>query len=924
LTASTTLLDFESIKPLSVVCDGAVLHSIQPLVAKLLPDSFQLTDLQEWLSSDHVADMVICSGTVDSDKIKSVREHHKRIYLVAVVDDLCRESVQLMLGAGANEVITPDELTSGRFELMLHSRFGVDNNIEPALDSIDQVRAEEYLALEMRNSFMSALSDVSARLMERMSVDELMDEIAMHAVSLSNAESAFISTLHASGQYLEIRGARGKFTKYRGFQHKKDEDVAGLAWGLEELVLSEGEAYEDGYMELWSGAKKRCAVPFFVDNQFAGVLCVALDSDGASLTNHLDILKLFTRTVSLAIENSLLISNQKDELAKNIAVGEITQSFYSASNLRELIDGVCKSMLSVFDSKQITVCKIGADKKFVLLAEWQRDKEEIRRSSFSNVKMMSTSMSQWCADNKQCAVVPNGFEDDRETDAVRRINKLLGVGCTITVPLIQENVVWGMLAMGKDVAQRNYTNVEISLLELLATQLSSSVMRRNLLDKIHFQAFHDSLTKLPNRHMFESTLDRLVSKDIANQELFALMFLDLDGFKAVNDNQGHTVGDELLKSVSKRLAGCLHEKDLLARMGGDEFAVLLRGVKSRENAHAIALRLSNAIDQKFVVDKYNLKIGVSIGMSYFPDNGLTADDLLRNADFAMYKAKAEGNSSVHTFNETMAVQYRKRVALESDLLSAIENKQFELHYQPKINLANNMVTGVEALLRWNHSEHGYISPDDFIPLAEEAGYITEIGKWVVNEAVRQNSIWVENGRLDLVMAVNISAPQFVQEDFITSVLQTLSVHKLDAGQLELEVTESVVKNSMAKVISTFNEIRDAGISVAVDDFGTGYSSLAFLEHLPLDCLKIDKVFVDKLDGNNAENTLVNTIITLARSFGWHTVAEGVESAEQAQKLLSLGCESVQGFYYSKPVTAREIPAVIDSIESQINSIRKAS
>lgn len=907
------------IKPLLLVCESACSHLIEPILSTLTPDSYRLIELSGWLASDGTADFVICNSTNQFDTIKAIRKRDASVYVLAVVEDLREESSLRVLEYGANDVITASELGSDRFELIVRTKLNA--NTSASNDSaLDEARFE----LETRNKFMSALSDISMQLMERKSVDALMDEIAMYAVSLSSSESAFVSMLHESGEYLEVRGASGKFADFKGFQHAKGEDVAGIAWDLEELVLFESKAEEIEHDELWGGSIKRCAVPFFVDGHFAGVVCVALESLGETLTNHLDILKLFTRTVSLAIENSLLITNQKDELARNVAVGELTRTFYSATNLRDLVDGVCQSLLTVFDSKLITVCEYSANDRFVLLAEWQNDKDAIRRSNFSNVKMMSSSVSQWCVDNMQCTVIPRNVEDDRESEAVQRIKKLLGVGCSITLPLIQDEVVWGVLSMGKDASKRNYTDVEVSLIELLASQLSSSILRQNLLDRIQFQAFHDSLTKLPNRLMFENTLTKLVTNQESDQEIFALMFLDLDGFKAVNDNQGHTVGDELLKSVAKRLAGCLHEKDLLARMGGDEFAVLLRGVKSQENAHTIALRLSNAIEQKFIVDNYNLKIGVSIGVSFYPENGLTADDLLRNADFAMYEAKAEGNSSVRSFNQSMAVQYRDRVALESDLKSAIENKQFELYYQPKVDLSNTMVTGVEALLRWNHPQHGYVSPDDFISLAEDAGYITEIGKWVLNEAVRQNSIWAESGLNYLVMAVNVSAPQFVQDDFTTSVLDTLTAHKLAPAQLELEVTESVVRNNMSKVVGTLSEIREAGISIAVDDFGTGYSSLAYLEQLPLDCLKIDKVFVDKLMGGaDKENTLVNTIITLARSFGLLTVAEGVENEEQVRKLRSLGCESVQGFYFSKPVTASQIPAAIESIESRFSTVRKA-
>jgi len=358
-------------------------------------------------------------------------------------------------------------------------------------------------------------------------------------------------------------------------------------------------------------------------------------------------------------------------------------------------------------------------------------------------------------------------------------------------------------------------------------------------------------------------------------------------------------------------------------MGGDEFAVLLRGVKSKENALSIAQRLSTAIGQKFIVDKYNLKIGVSIGLSFYPDNGETVDDLLRNADFAMYEAKAEGNSSVRSFNQSMAEQYRARAALEVDLLHAIENKQFELHYQPKVDVVHGVVSGVEALLRWKHPKHGYIAPVDFVPLAEEAGYITEIGKWALNEAIRQSSQWTEQGLSALTIAVNISAPQFVLEDFASGVITTLGKHNLDPASLELEVTESVVMNNLSKVVDTLNELREQGITIAIDDFGTGYSSLAYLEHLPLDCMKIDKVFVDKLEAGAEEYSLVNTILTMARTLGLKTVAEGVETEAQLKKLLALGCECVQGYYFAKAVPATQIPDAIASIEEMFHEKRKA-
>lgn len=611
---------------------------------------------------------------------------------------------------------------------------------------------------------------------------------------------------------------------------------------------------------------------------------------------------------------------QQSIVATHAAFDEITHSFYAASNLRELIDDVSKYLLGAFNSKHVTVCQVDSEGRFVLLAEWRRTEEKMHRVNFANVKLMANSISQWCVENRQIGLVRRGVEDDRDSASVQKIRRLLSIGCAVTLPLIQEDSVWGVLILEKDIAERNFTDVELSLLELLISQMSNSILRQNLLDEIHFQAFHDSLTKLPNRLKFENTLKQYLSTEHSVEEKFALLFLDLDGFKGVNDHQGHSVGDELLKQVAKRLSGCLQERDLLARMGGDEFAVLLRGVKSTENALSISMRLSEAIGKKFTVDKYSLKIGVSIGLSFYPDNGETVDELLRNADFAMYEAKADGKGSVRSFNQDMAEQYRERLALESSLLNAMENEQFELYYQPKVDLVQGKVVGLEALLRWNHPTLGCVSPLDFVSIAEDAGYITTIGNWVLNKAISQNAMWHTNGLPELRIAVNISGSQFVLEDFVAGVLAMLEHNNLDPTQLELEVQESVVMNNLTKVIDTLNTLRDQGISISIDGFGLGYSSLSYLGSLPLDCMKIDKTFVDMLNSGHEEYSLVNTILTMARTFRLKAVAEGIESEEQLQKLLALGCECVQGFYFSKPLPAAEVPAAIVSIEEQFQTL----
>lgn len=431
--------------------------------------------------------------------------------------------------------------------------------------------------------------------------------------------------------------------------------------------------------------------------------------------------------------------------------------------------------------------------------------------------------------------------------------------------------------------------------------------------KVKKHAYHDGLTNLPNRMNFESTLQ---STSLLNSQMHAVIFIDLDRFKSINDNYGHAIGDELLIEVANRLKENCLSKHFLARMGGDEFAVFVSDVESESAVVNLASRIVTSLEKNIIVRELSLKVGASAGISIAPLDSDCAIELLKNADIAMYYNKANKLNGVCRFNQVMAGDYQKRLQLEWDLKKGIENDEFLLVYQPKICTLSGQVHSVEALLRWIHPKHGFVSPAQFIPVAEETGLMGRIGQWVLKEACREIALLQTNGLKQLRVAVNVSAQQFSDEHFVDSVYNVLNTNGLSHESLELEVTESIVMTDVARVISMLGTLKDSGIMVAIDDFGTGYSSLQYLQELPLNTLKIDRAFVLALDHCDPSHSVANSIVQLAKLFDLDTVAEGVETSDQDMKIRSLGVHHIQGYLYSKPVPASELPAVIQNLHDK--------
>ncbi len=425
-------------------------------------------------------------------------------------------------------------------------------------------------------------------------------------------------------------------------------------------------------------------------------------------------------------------------------------------------------------------------------------------------------------------------------------------------------------------------------------------------ERIQFLANYDVLTALPNRYLLADRLEQSISLAQRHLTKLAVMFIDLDHFKNINDSLGHDVGDALLKEVARRLSSCLRRSDTLARQGGDEFVALLGDLNSVEEAAYVAEKMIEAMCREFSVGDYQLSVTPSIGLSVYPDDGDTAMQLLRNADLAMYRAKDSGRNRFEYYEPEMNFKAMQRLQLENDLRVAIVHKQMMLYYQPKVSVSTGVVVGMEALLRWNHPSQGFVSPAQFIPVAEESGLINEIGDWVLRQAALQQRLWHSLGYCIVPVAVNLSARQFGQKNLVEKIRSIVRDVDIPAHYIELELTESLLMDMGVNSLEVMSQLNNAGFNLALDDFGTGYSSLSRLKLLPMKALKIDQSFVRDIATDPNDESIVNATVVLAHAMDMKVIAEGVETEEQLEFLRQLQCEEYQGYLFSRPVPADEV------------------
>ena len=497
----------------------------------------------------------------------------------------------------------------------------------------------------------------------------------------------------------------------------------------------------------------------------------------------------------------------------------------------------------------------------------------------------------------------------------------------VGVPLRSGPRVVGVICLAYMEKERSFGSEEVGVLSRFAelasvaldnaqlyTAAQQELIERKALEKeLAHRAFHDVLTGLPNRALLEDRLRQAVARAGRLGQQISVLFLDLDNFKVINDSLGHKTGDELLVAVSRRLQGCLRPSDTAARLGGDEFIILLDVDSGAEEASRVAGRILDEIRTPLVLRGKELAINASIGIAV-GGSGERPEELLRDADLAMYRAKAGGKAHYAVFLPSMHKEALERLNLEDELRRSVERGELKVCYQPKISLDTGRIIGTEALVRWEHPERGLMMPKDFIPLAEETGLINELGRWTLEEACRKARDYgrYNSGDSSLTVSVNLSVSQLQQPSFVEEVSEILQRTGIDPRDLILEITESVIMGEPKSNADTLEGLKELGVELAIDDFGTGYSSLSYLSRFPVDGLKIDRSFVDKLKENSDETIIVSSVVALAHSLDMEVVAEGVETAYQLARLRELGCDQAQGNYFSESVTHREVLAFLES------------
>ncbi len=440
---------------------------------------------------------------------------------------------------------------------------------------------------------------------------------------------------------------------------------------------------------------------------------------------------------------------------------------------------------------------------------------------------------------------------------------------------------------------------------LILRAIRYAIERKNIEKNLYLLAHYDSLTGLANRDFFHTTLSKSLLRAKRNNQTLGLMFLDLDHFKEINDTLGHAAGDYLLISVTKRLQSCVRETDTIARLGGDEFTIILDSIQQSENAGMVAGKILLALAEPFLISNHQVNISSSIGIALYPKDATNLEEMIKYADTAMYKAKEKGRNNYQYFTEDLNAEVAKTMALKNDLRKAIKQNQLFLHYQPKVNTNNKAIVGAEALLRWQHPTRGLIPPVEFIPIAEQSGLIDDIGAWVIKEAISQNHKWREKQLKPIFMAINLSAKQFEKRDFVNLIERELLDINMEASSLELEITESLLMKEEQLAQDILRELNDKGHKISIDDFGTGYSSLTYLKRFTVNSLKIDRSVIKDITSNQDDAEIVKAIIAMAHALRLIVIAEGVEEQKQLAFLQLHNCDEIQGYLFSKPVSAEE-------------------
>nr|WP_249806267.1 GAF domain-containing protein [Bradyrhizobium sp. 1] len=809
-------------------------------------------------------------------------------------------------------------------------------NVAFALENFD--RADEKARADKQRDRLSgmfeALSATNEAIMRAKTREELF-EVACQAAVLGDVfASATIGILDESHEFVRVVAVKGRLQERMvgrtcgvSADHPEGQGIIGISLRTRRPSVM-NDYLNDPRSAHWrakateDGTQAAASFPLLRAGQEPIGILLFLAPEANTFTPDLvELLGRLAENVSFALDNfdraeeKARTEAQKERLTRMFAALSATnEAIMRAKSRAELFDLVClaASNGAKFTSTTIALLKAGSDQLEILASAGpSADTTRNVRLSVDPERPEGRGMSGTAFRTRQPCISNDYLNDDR-VRAFHAVVRGDGARSGAAFPLIAHDQAVGvMIYMSTEPG--TFTTEFVELLQRLADNVSFAMENFDRADekneadeRIEYLASHDSLTDLPNRETFNGLLREAIDEGQRHDHRFAVLFIDLDRFKVINDSLGHEAGDLLLLEVATRLRGALRASDVVARLGGDEFVVILDQCGEIDDVQRIATGLLAALAEPMELAGHECHTTASIGIAMYPTNGSDAQTLTKNADMAMYLAKEDGKNGYRFFSKEVKTQSIERLSLESALRRALEREQFTLNYQPKVDMETSQITGVEALLRWTHPELGSISPAQFIPLAEETGLIVPIGRWVVKEACAQAMAWQRRGLLPVSMAVNLSPRQFVDEHLLQDVDEALAASGMSPVLLQLEVTESMMMRNVGRALKVLDAIQSRGIRLAIDDFGTGYSSMSLMKHFPIDTIKIDRSFVRDLPQDAEDQAIAQAIISMGKALGMTVVAEGVENAEQEAFLRTHGCDEMQGFLISKPLPAKQM------------------
>jgi diguanylate cyclase (GGDEF)-like protein len=814
-------------------------------------------------------------------------------------------------------------------------------NISFALDNfaLEAARKEGERAVRRLNLMFSAISATNEAIIRAKTEQDLYQRVCEAATHSGRAIATVVLVAEQGSTWLKVVAGTGESVDLiKQVQFSIDPDsihgngVCGKAFRTQKPSVNHDIAGSEQGRPWWqagraTGVVACIGVPLIKSDKSVGVLLFFVGKSWAADAEIVAVLARMAENVSFALENfdraaeKAKADEQKERLSRMFAALSATnEAIMRAKSRDELFNLVCESVAKggKFTSTTIALKKPGSDYlDMVAVAGPTAENTRTIRLSTNAGHPEGRGLSGTAFRTKE-ACISNDYLSDPRGIAFHPVVRADGAHAGAAFPLMVHGAIVGIMLF-LSAEKHTFTPEFVELLQRLADNVCFALENFDRADekqqadeRIEYLASHDSLTDLPNREMFSGLLRHAIDTAYRSARGFALLFIDLDRFKVINDSLGHDAGDMLLVEIANRLRGSLRANDIVARLGGDEFVVILEETSDRDDVERVAANLLAVLGQPMELRGHECHTTASIGIAMYPEHGTDAQTLTKNADLAMYLAKEDGKNGFRFFTGEVKAQSIERLTLESELRRAVERKQFSLHYQPKVDMESGQITGVEALLRWTHPELGMIAPAQFIPLAEETGLIVPIGRWVLREACAQNMAWQRRGLLPVAMAVNLSPRQFADEHLLHDIDEALAASGMSPVLLQLEVTESMVMRNVARAVRVLHAVQDRGIRLAIDDFGTGYSSMSLMKQFPIDTIKIDRSFVRDLPRDSEDQAIAQAIISMGKALGMTVVAEGVETAEQHAFLRSHACDEMQGFLFSRPLPPRELAELLQS------------